>query len=98
MVNTRLTAALLAASTATAMKDIPSLGLGTWLSDREKVPHAVEFGLKNGYDHIDAAWIYRKSSHSSPFYSTYSDIITQETRTKQAKVLLPPICLETISG
>lgn len=61
MVKTSLPTALLAASTATAIKDIPSLGLGTWLSDREKVPHAVEFGLKNGYDHIDAAWIYRTS-------------------------------------
>lgn len=59
MIKTSAVAALLAAATATALQDIPSLGLGTWLSDREKVPHAVEFGLKNGYDHIDAAWIYR---------------------------------------
>lgn len=58
---TGLTAVLLAASSTTALQDIPPLGLGTWLSDREKVPHAVEFGLKNGYDHIDAAWIYRMS-------------------------------------
>lgn len=57
------TASLFAATT-TALRDIPPLGLGTWLSDREKVPHAVEFGLKNGYDHIDAAWIYRESSTS----------------------------------
>lgn len=54
-----LTASLLAAIT-TALQDIPPLGLGTWLSDRANVPHAVEFGLKNGYDHIDAAWIYRE--------------------------------------
>lgn len=47
------------AAASTALRDIPPLGLGTWLSDRETVPHAVEFGLKNGYDHIDAAWIYR---------------------------------------
>lgn len=55
---TYLIATLLVA-TSTALSEIPPLGLGTWLSDPEKVPHAVEFGLKNGYDHIDAAWIYR---------------------------------------
>lgn len=56
---TYLTASLLAATT-TALREIPPLGLGTWLSDPDKVPHAVEYGLQNGYDHIDAAWIYRK--------------------------------------
>lgn len=66
MVKTSLSTALLAAfsSTASAIKDIPSLGLGTWLSDRDKVPHAVEFGLRNGYDHIDAAWIYRNEDQT----------------------------------
>lgn len=59
VLKTYLIASLLAATSA-AVQIIPSLGLGTWLSDREKVPHAVEFGLKNGYTHIDAAWIYRK--------------------------------------
>lgn len=57
---TFLGSALLAAA-AVALDDIPALGLGTWLSDRDRVPHAVEFGLKNGYEHIDAAWIYRAS-------------------------------------
>lgn len=57
---TVLGSALLAVAAA-ALDDIPALGLGTWLSDRDRVPHAVEFGLKNGYDHIDAAWIYRMS-------------------------------------
>lgn len=61
LTKTTLSAALFAA-TAAALKDIPALGLGTWLSDKDKVPHAVEFGLKNGYDHIDAAWIYSASS------------------------------------
>ncbi|CAN8106187.1 unnamed protein product [Discula destructiva] len=60
---TYLTASLFAA-TGAALRDIPSLGLGTWLSDREKVPHAVEFGLKNGYDQIDAAWIYRNEDQT----------------------------------
>lgn len=55
-----LIASLLVAFT-TGLQDIPSLGLGTWLADREKVPHAVEYGLEHGYDHIDAAWIYRRS-------------------------------------
>lgn len=53
--------ASLLAGAAAALEDIPPLGLGTWLSDRDKVPHAVEFGLQNGYEHIDAAWIYRES-------------------------------------
>ena len=59
---TKLTlSAALFATAAAAIKDIPALGLGTWLSDKDKVPHAVEFGLKNGYNHIDAAWIYSTS-------------------------------------
>ncbi|KAK4213893.1 NADP-dependent oxidoreductase domain-containing protein [Rhypophila decipiens] len=41
------------------LKDIPSVGLGTWLSDRDKVADAVEYALKAGYRHIDAAWIYK---------------------------------------
>lgn len=60
---TSLVAGLYAAA-ATALSDMPPLGLGTWLSDRDKVPHAVEFGLQNGYDHIDAAWIYREAQKS----------------------------------
>ncbi|KAI1119468.1 aldo/keto reductase [Nemania sp. NC0429] len=39
--------------------DIPSIGLGTWLSNRSTVAHAVEFALKSGYRHIDAALIYK---------------------------------------
>lgn len=61
MVTKTILSAALSAATATALKDIPALGLGTWLSDKDKVPHAVQFGLNNGYDHIDAAWIYRGS-------------------------------------
>jgi len=38
--------------------DIPSFGLGTWLSDRGKVSHAVTYALQNGYNHIDAALVY----------------------------------------
>lgn len=42
---------------------IPALGLGTWLSDKGKVAHAVEFALGEvGYDHIDAAKIYSSST------------------------------------
>lgn len=41
------------------LQDIPPIGLGTWLSDRDKVADAVEYALKSGYRHIDAAWIYK---------------------------------------
>ncbi|KAM7191619.1 NADP-dependent oxidoreductase domain containing protein [Naviculisporaceae sp. PSN 640] len=41
------------------LDDIPPIGLGTWLSDRDKVADAVEYALKSGYRHIDAAWIYK---------------------------------------
>lgn len=70
MVVKKILGTALLAAVAVALDDIPALGLGTWLSDREKVPHAVEFGLKNGYEHIDAAWIYRVSPfpiHSPSF-------------------------------
>ncbi|GAP86884.1 putative aldo keto reductase [Rosellinia necatrix] len=40
---------------------IPSIGIGTWLSERDAVAHAVEFALKSGYNHIDAASIYGSS-------------------------------------
>lgn len=65
---TALNVALLAA-TAAALKDIPALGLGTWLSDKDKVPHAVQFGLDNGYNHIDAAWIYSRSPWPVPSHA-----------------------------
>lgn len=42
----------------TSTKEIPPLGIGTWLSDRDQVAHAVGFALESGYDHIDAALIY----------------------------------------
>ncbi|KAI2781671.1 putative dihydrodiol dehydrogenase [Daldinia loculata] len=46
------------------VKDIPKIGLGTWLSDREKVAHAVEYALDSGYNHIDAALIYRNEEQT----------------------------------
>lgn len=63
---TALLAGVLAthAPTASALEAIPPLGLGTWLSDRGQVAHAVEFGLAHGYDHIDAAWIYRNEAQT----------------------------------
>ncbi|KAF5022674.1 hypothetical protein F66182_5222 [Fusarium sp. NRRL 66182] len=39
--------------------EIPSFGLGTWLADKGKVAHAVEYAIKGGYRHVDAAAIYR---------------------------------------
>ncbi|KAI1482839.1 putative dihydrodiol dehydrogenase [Daldinia eschscholtzii] len=44
--------------------DIPRIGLGTWLSDRKKVAHAVEYALDSGYNHIDAALIYRNEDQT----------------------------------
>ncbi|KAK7402468.1 hypothetical protein QQX98_011795 [Neonectria punicea] len=37
---------------------IPAIGLGTWQSGPNEVAHAVEFALKHGYRHIDAAAVY----------------------------------------
>ncbi|KAK6839835.1 Aldo/keto reductase [Apiospora arundinis] len=48
----------------TKEKHIPQLGLGTWLSDRDEVAHAVEYALGNGYDHIDAALIYKNEDQA----------------------------------
>jgi len=59
-----------AAAVGAAVTDIPQLGLGTWLSDRDKVAHAVEYALETGYNHIDAALIYgqfsSKQNHFPP--------------------------------
>ncbi|KAJ8132511.1 hypothetical protein O1611_g1118 [Lasiodiplodia mahajangana] len=43
---------------------IPSIGIGTWLSERGAVAHAVEFALKSGYNHVDAAFIYRNEDET----------------------------------
>lgn len=57
-----LFAAISSATLATGLEDIPSLGLGTWLSERDKVSHAVEYAIGSaGYNHIDAALIYSES-------------------------------------
>ncbi|KAH7097023.1 Aldo/keto reductase [Auriculariales sp. MPI-PUGE-AT-0066] len=37
---------------------IPVIGLGTWQSGPDEVINAVEHALKNGYRHIDCAWMY----------------------------------------
>ncbi|TEA13929.1 putative oxidoreductase [Colletotrichum sidae] len=53
------------ANALSGLSSIPPLGLGTWLSDKSKVAHAVEFALgEAGYDHIDAALIYRNEDQT----------------------------------
>ncbi|KAF4995462.1 hypothetical protein FDECE_12785 [Fusarium decemcellulare] len=37
---------------------IPAVGLGTWQSGPNEVANAVEYALKHGYRHIDAAAVY----------------------------------------
>ncbi|KAI1400176.1 Aldo/keto reductase [Hypoxylon fuscum] len=46
------------------VRNIPHFGLGTWLSDRENVAHAVGYALDSGYNHIDAALIYRNEDQT----------------------------------
>ncbi|TNY19994.1 NADP-dependent oxidoreductase domain-containing protein [Rhodotorula diobovata] len=38
---------------------IPAVGLGTWQSQPGEVEHAVEVALKNGYRHVDGAFVYK---------------------------------------
>ncbi len=54
-----LAAAVLTGPAAAVVRDIPPFGLGTWLSDRDEVADAVDLALRSGYNHIDAAAIYR---------------------------------------
>ncbi|KAH9987834.1 Aldo/keto reductase [Xylariaceae sp. FL0662B] len=51
-------------SYTTTVRDIPHFGLGTWLSERGKVAHAVQYALESGYNHIDAALIYRNEDQT----------------------------------
>eukprot|EP00731_Ephydatia_muelleri_P031599 Em0023g106a len=42
--------------------NVPSFGLGTWLSKPGEVERAVEQALKNGYKHIDCARMYHNET------------------------------------
>ncbi|WYZ40901.1 hypothetical protein EsH8_IV_001242 [Colletotrichum jinshuiense] len=58
-------AGLAQASISGGLDEIPPLGLGTWLSDKGQVAHAVSFAVGEvGYDHIDAARIYRNEDET----------------------------------
>ncbi|KAH7096580.1 Aldo/keto reductase [Auriculariales sp. MPI-PUGE-AT-0066] len=37
---------------------VPQIGLGTWLSKPKEVENAVEIAVRNGYRHLDLAYIY----------------------------------------
>ncbi|VDM72512.1 unnamed protein product, partial [Strongylus vulgaris] len=39
--------------------EMPMVGLGTWQIKPDKVGEAVESALKDGYKHIDCAWMYK---------------------------------------
>lgn len=41
---------------------MPLLGLGTWKSKPGEVKASVEYALKNGYKHVDAAYVYGNES------------------------------------
>ncbi|TDL19880.1 Aldo/keto reductase [Rickenella mellea] len=41
---------------------IPTIGLGTWQSERGEVGQAVLTALKAGYRHLDCAWVYRNEA------------------------------------
>lgn len=53
---------------------IPTLGLGTWRSDKNKVGQAVKTALKEGCRHIDCASIYGNEEEiGDAFKSVFSD-------------------------
>ncbi|KAI0833930.1 Aldo/keto reductase [Hypoxylon sp. FL0890] len=59
-----LFAPVAAESHSAHVRDIPHFGLGTWLSDRDKVAHAVQYALDSGYNHIDAALVYHNEDQT----------------------------------
>jgi len=46
------------AFTLASGRKIPSIGLGTWQSDKGLVRAAVSTAISTGYRHIDCAWVY----------------------------------------
>merc|ERR1712137_1024043 len=70
---------MLASRTLNCGIEMPLLGLGTWQSKANEVKNAVSIALKNGYRHIDTAWIYGNEEEiGEAFKETFSDSLSRK--------------------
>uniref|UniRef100_A0A1I7VLL6 Oxidoreductase n=2 Tax=Loa loa TaxID=7209 RepID=A0A1I7VLL6_LOALO len=53
---------------------IPSVGLGTWLSEPGQVGNALKIALNNGYRHIDCAHIYKNQIELGGAFAERADV------------------------
>merc|ERR1711976_424834 len=70
---------MIASRTLNCGIEMPFLGLGTWQSKANDVKNAVCYALKNGYRHIDTAWIYGNEAEiGEAFQETFSDSLSRK--------------------